>query len=163
MELTPTYNAAAGGPSGEAGTVTGSGPHGPSGPDTSSSGESHSESLPSAPAHGEAQFLTSEQFSTAVESSASRVVENHPSETAHPGLTVDFAQRELETLEEGRAKPKPQLNQEPRQPLKKIVDSKIERQREARVSALKAYLNFKEREPEITNSQDEVDDLEPRL
>jgi hypothetical protein len=62
-----------------------------------------------------------------------------------PCETFKNAESEIEVLERGRAKPRNELNYNPPRKLKTIVDSAFERRREARISALKAYLEFKRR------------------
>lgn len=122
-DLTSTFNSAAAGPSGEAGAVT-SGPS-PGGPN--------------APA-------ASATFRAAAETSQSTIANATVQPEPLPVPTIENAEAELRGLEDGRATPAPRNNLNPPSNVKKIVDSKIERQREARIGALKAYMQFKQNE-----------------
>jgi hypothetical protein len=77
-----------------------------------------------------------------------------------PQLTLEEALAELEILEKGRATPAPRLNNDPPKHLKTPVDSQVERNREARASALKAYLQFHDHEPDPEPNHDQGEDLE---
>jgi hypothetical protein len=124
MEITPAFNSVAAGPAGETGVVS-SGPA-PTGP--------------IAPA-------ASGEFATATDNSYPAPSATVAQRDYTPGLTLESAEAELEMLESGRATPAARHNFNPPSKLKKIVDAKIEREREARVSALKAYVQFKKNEP----------------
>lgn len=110
--ITSSFNAAAAGPTGEAGTVS-SGPS-PTGP-----------ASPTSPFVAAAEAPSSSPSNPIVE----------PALT----ITVESVEAELHTLEAGRPRPTPRHNLNPPRTLKKIVDSQTERQREARIKALKAY------------------------
>jgi hypothetical protein len=133
--ITPTFNAASSGLSGESGAVTSTpNPTGPQTPGTAA--EAPTASIHSAEFHGAAAPQASEP------APAVAPTQFEPSQA----FTAERANAELDMLERGRAKPSAQKNLTPRPQLKKIVDSEIERKREARISALKAYMQFKRNE-----------------
>lgn len=117
--LTNTFNTAAGGPTGESETIN-SGPS-PTGPESPGGA-----------------FAAATEIE---ERNDSRMVESHQPLRL---FTVEEAETELEVLERGRATPKPQNNFDPPDHVKNVVDVETERRREARVVALKAYVQFQQ-------------------
>jgi hypothetical protein len=71
-----------------------------------------------------------------------------------------MAQAELKALEAGRAKPAPRLNCNPPDRDKTPVDRTIERNREARASALDAYIQFEQSRPIHEIDQEQSEGLE---
>jgi len=137
MDLTPTFNAAAGGPTGEPASSEGQGPQDSGGGGASATVEANALSEAAAPA------------------------ETEP--VAPPPLSLEDAEAELEALEAGRPKPALRDDFNPPAKLRQIVHTEVERQRELRVSALEAYLEFSQSDPENTRDHDFSNDPEPTL
>ena len=136
MDLTASFNTAAGGPSDE------------------SAGENRSPQDPMGPGPASA-----EGERTAAQTSDSNNAENQTAARSH--LSVADAEAELETLEAGRATPDPHPTLKPTTKLRQIVDAEVERKREARISALKAYLGLRRSEAEPQNEHEQ--DNEPEV
>lgn len=137
MDLTSAFNAAAAGPSSDGANVSGS--PAPKGPAPSAAEQATSEATSAKAETASNDFA---QASTNLQNAQG--TENLTSNT----LDVANAEAELEALEVGRAEPARENNLNPPRRLKKIVDSQVERQRESRIGALKAYLEFRGREAE---------------
>jgi len=129
--ITPTFTDAAGGPE------SGADPVESGGPDTLDGGaaeriegKAELERADTAPTEGAAQ-------------AAPTTTDSEPAETPSEDRTDPIAQAraELEQLEAGRPAPQPRNDFQPPRKLIQIVHTEVERKRENRIAALKAYLD----------------------
>lgn len=144
-EITGAFNAAAAGPSGEA-SAAGSGPmpSTPGGSGAATAESSHTSSGSSSTFHNANTDGTNiEKFNAASELIASEASNDNHSSDQEPGSTIASAKAEFAILERAKLKPSLRLNLKPPAQVKNAVDLKAERQRVARASALKAYVEFR--------------------
>jgi len=143
--ITPTFTDAAGGPESGADPVESGGPH------TLNGGAAERieatedlERADTAPAEDAAQ-------------AAPTTADSEPAETPSEDRAdpVAQAQAELEQLEAGRPTPQPRNDFQPPRKLIQIVHTEVERKRENRIAALKAYLDDR---PDPTNTPESTPD-----
>ena len=87
-------------------------------------------------------------------------VEQVAEESDASSSSLEEAEAELAQLEDQRAAPALRDNFKPPPKLEQIVHTEIERQRENRIFALKAYLESSRLALEVTPEQDQGEDLE---
>jgi hypothetical protein len=158
MEITPAFNDAAQGGGGLSQLAHGPDGHSPGG-------------------DGTAAETPETKTGTEVASASARLANEFNSVTAEPEApgrereesaddgrpSIADAKAELETLEAGRPAPGPRAELKPPPHLVRIVNSGSERRREARISALKAYLEFQGSGPEHALQQEHGNCPEPAL
>lgn len=163
MQITPEFNHAAAGPAGDAAAVN-QGPQ-PLGPDPTMAGATtampeESQTNEERAAAQSSSYFTQHHTSASIREelesgTANRMTHRHSAHAGvHEAFNAEAARKELESLEAGRPKPAPHHRVNPPAQLKKIADNQAERQREVRISAIKAYLEFHQDE-EIEQRHDQ--------
>jgi|GEM_PF-3025670 len=165
--VTPTFNEAAGGPSGEASMAEETGPHDLGGDgaaeDSASKELSAIETKNSTEASMTTQFSEAAETPEAADWEAEAEEEEAAEEAPEPPLSLKDAEAELAELEAGRPKPTPTEDFKPDPHLVQIVHTQIEQDRENRIAALSAYLEFSRSGPEHAAEHDFDDAPEPAL
>lgn len=163
-DLTPSFNDASSGLSGgETATVGGGpGPHPPSG---SASATASTQSAASSIDPGKAPLqpppASKQKFNVNAPPTQAPARTTTPTKPAKLDAHTASAKAELETLKRAKPDPAARHNLKPPANVKRAADNRAERQRLARISAVNAYLKFRQSPPE--NEQEMADELEFRL
>lgn len=170
MQITPEFNQAAAGPAGDAAAVN-RGPQ-PTGPDPTMAGattampdQSQTNEEPAAAQAPSYDMQNKVSAGVHDELESGRANRTAPRQSAfagvHDAFNPEAARKELDVLEAGRPKPAPHHRLNPPTQLKKIADNQAERQREQRITSIRAYLDYHGDEGmKREHTQEHHDDLE---